>query len=57
KVTDQNGRRLTVGRAFGRYFAHILTACSLGIGLLMPLFTEKRQTLHDMIAGCIVVNR
>ena len=57
KVTDQNGRRLTVGRAFGRYFAHILTACSLGIGLLMPLFTEKRQTLHDMIAGCIVVDR
>jgi len=56
-VTDQDGRRLTVGRAFGRYFAHILTACSLGIGLLMPLFTEKRQTLHDMIAGCIVVDR
>jgi len=56
-VTDQNGRRLTVGRAVGRYFAHILTACTFGIGLLMPLFTEKRQTLHDMIAGCIVVNR
>ena len=56
-VCYQDGRRLTVGRAFGRYFAHIITACTFGIGLLMPLFTEKRQTLHDMIAGCIVVNR
>lgn len=43
KVTDLQGRRLTVGRALGRYFAHILTGCSLGIGMLMPLFTEKKQ--------------
>ena len=57
KVTDLYGRRLTVGRALGRYFAHILTGCTFGIGMLMPLFTEKRQTLHDMIAGCLVVNR
>ena len=57
KVTDLHGRRLTAGRALGRYFAHIVTALSFGIGMLMPLFTQKRQTLHDMIAGCLVVNR
>lgn len=57
KVTDLEGRRLTVGRAVGRYFGHILTGCSFGIGMLMPLFTEKRQTLHDMIAGCLVLKR
>ena len=57
KVTDLYGRRLTVGRALGRYFARILTACTFGIGMLMPLFTEKRQTLHDMVAGCLAVKR
>jgi len=46
KVTDLQGNRITVGRALGRYFAKILTGCSLGIGHLMPLFTEKKQTLH-----------
>jgi uncharacterized RDD family membrane protein YckC len=57
KVTDMNGRRLTFGRAIGRYFAKILSGCTFGIGWLMPLFTEKKQTLHDMIAGCLVLKR
>jgi|APCry1669189034_1035192.scaffolds.fasta_scaffold64015_1 hypothetical protein len=57
KVTDLNGRRLTFGRAMGRYFAKILSGCTLGIAWLMPLFTEKKQTLHDMIAGCLVLKK
>jgi hypothetical protein len=24
---------------------------------LMPLFTEKKQTLHDMIAGCLALKK
>lgn len=57
KVTDLNGNRLTAGRAIGRWFAKIITGCTCGIGLLMPLFTEKKQTLHDMIAGCLALNK
>ena len=57
KVTDLEGRRITVGRALGRYFAKILSGCTFGIGWLLPLFTEKKQTLHDMIAGCLAVKR
>jgi len=57
RVTDLEGRRLTFWRALGRYFAKILSGCSLGIGYLMPLFTEKRQTLHDMICGCLALKR
>jgi uncharacterized RDD family membrane protein YckC len=57
KVTDLQGNRITVGRAFGRYFAKIITGCTLGIGFLMPLFTEKKQTLHDMIAGCLALKK
>jgi uncharacterized RDD family membrane protein YckC len=57
KVTDLHGNRITVGRALGRYFAKILTGFTCGIGLLMPLFTEKKQTLHDMIAGCLSLKK
>lgn len=57
KVTDLQGRRITVGQAVGRYFAKIITGCTCGVGLLMPLWTEKKQTLHDMMAGCLALNK
>jgi uncharacterized RDD family membrane protein YckC len=57
KVTDLEGRRISFGRAIGRFFARYLTVCTCGIGFLLPLFTQKRQTLHDLICGCIVVNK
>lgn len=57
KVTDLNGNRLTAGQAIGRWFAKFLTGCTFGVGLLMPLFTEKKQTLHDMIAGCLALKK
>lgn len=57
KVVDLEGNRLTVGRALGRYFAKFITGLTCGIGLLMPLWTEKKQTLHDMIAGCLAVKK
>ena len=57
KVTDLEGNRITVGQAFGRYFGKILSGCTCGIGYLMPLFTEKKQTLHDMMAGCLALKK
>ena len=57
KVTDLNGNRLTAGQAIGRWFAKFLTGCTFGVGLLMPLFTEKKQTLHDMIVGCLALKK
>lgn len=57
RVTDLEGRRISVGRALGRYFAKFLSGCTFGIAYLMPLFTDRRQTLHDMIAGCLALKR
>jgi uncharacterized RDD family membrane protein YckC len=57
KVTDLEGRRIGVGLAIGRFFARYLSACTCGIGYLLPLFTKKRQTLHDLICGCLVLNK
>jgi uncharacterized RDD family membrane protein YckC len=54
-VTDLEGRRIGFGRATGRYFAKILSALILGIGFLMVAFTQRKQGLHDMIAGTLVV--
>jgi uncharacterized RDD family membrane protein YckC len=55
-VTDLAGRRISFGRATGRYFAKFLSSVA-AIGFLMAGFTARKQALHDMIAGCLVVRR
>jgi hypothetical protein len=57
KVVRSNGERLTKGRAFGRYWAMLLSSFTLGIGFLMAAFTERKQGLHDMICDTLVVDR
>ena len=57
KVTDLGGRRISFGRARGRFFGKILSGQTLLIGYLMAAFTSKRQTLQDLIAGTVVVNK
>ena len=53
-VTDLEGRRISFGRASGRYFGMFLSNFTLLIGFLMCAWTEKKQCLHDMLAGCLV---
>jgi uncharacterized RDD family membrane protein YckC len=57
KVAGLDGNRIGLGRATGRYFAQILTALTLGVGYAMIVFTRRRQALHDVIAGTVVVRR
>lgn len=57
KVTDMAGNRIGFGRASGRYFGKILSALPLGLGYLMAAFTERKQGLHDLLAGCLVVRK
>lgn len=57
RVTDLNGRRIGFGRATGRYFAKYVSAIILLIGFIMVAFTEKKQGLHDMMAGTVVMSR
>lgn len=56
KVTDRAGERIGLGRGVGRYFASWLSGIILGIGFLMAAFTQKKQSLHDMLAGTLVVS-
>lgn len=56
KVTDMDGNRISFWRATLRYFAKILSGMIFYLGYLMIGFTEKKQGLHDMIAGTLVIN-
>ncbi len=56
-VTDMYGQRISFGRATGRYFGKIISGLTLLIGYIMAGFTEKKQALHDMMAGCLVIRR
>lgn len=57
-VTDLAGQRISFGRATARHFSKIITnMVPLAIGYLMAGFTEKKQALHDMVAGCLVLRR
>lgn len=55
KVTDINGKRISFLRATGRTFTKILSAVIFYIGFFMAGFTKKKQALHDILAGCLVV--
>jgi len=54
KVTDLSGNRISFGRATGRYFAKWLSGLTLFIGYIIAGFTERKQALHDMVAGTLV---
>jgi uncharacterized RDD family membrane protein YckC len=63
-VTDVEGKRVSFGRASGRFCGGRLMRFVPGIGGLYFLvscicagFTEKKQALHDMIAGCLVMKK
>ena len=57
KVTSFTGRRISFGHATGRYFSSFVTNMTMGIGYLMVAFTDRKQALHDMIAGTLVVKK
>ena len=54
-VTDLEGRRITFARATARLFAKVPSALILYIGFIMVAFTEKKQGLHDKLAGTLVL--
>ena len=55
KVTDVRFRPLGYGRAFGRYTMKGLSGSVFCIGFLVQPFTARKQALHDLLAGTLVV--
>jgi uncharacterized RDD family membrane protein YckC len=56
-VTDMSGGKLDFGKAFVRNLCKIISNFTLLIGYIMAGFTEKKQALHDIIAGTLVVKK
>lgn len=56
-VTDMEGQRISFAKANGRYFGKIISSIILGIGYIMAGTTERKQGLHDIMAGTLVVNQ
>lgn len=57
KVTDMDGKRLDFGRSLLRNLGKIISQMVLMIGYIMAGLTAKKQALHDMIAGALVVKK
>jgi energy-coupling factor transporter ATP-binding protein EcfA2 len=53
-VADLNGNVISWKKATIRHFARLLTIYSV-VGPFMPLWTKRHQTLHDLIAGTVVL--
>ena len=57
KVTDANGGKLDIVKAFLRNLGKIVSGIILMIGYIMAGFTAKKQALHDMFVGALVVKK
>jgi uncharacterized RDD family membrane protein YckC len=57
RVIDLNGNPILFGTASVRFFSKFISGLIFGIGYFMAGFTEKKQALHDKIAGCLVVSK
>ena len=56
-VVDLDGQRITFWKSASRNFNKSISSLILGIGYLMPLWTAKRQALHDRMARCLVIKK
>jgi uncharacterized RDD family membrane protein YckC len=55
KVTGMDGERISIGRAFAREAAKIISSLTFLIGYVIAAFTKRKQALHDLIATTLVV--
>lgn len=56
KITDLAGNRIGAGRSLLRFAASLVSLAALGLGYAFCFWNARRRTLHDLIAGTVVVN-
>ena len=57
KVTDMEGKNLDLTKSLIRNVCKIISGMIIFVGYIMAGFTEKKQGLHDIIAGTLVVKK
>lgn len=56
-VTDMEGGKLDFAKALIRNVCKFISDFTMFIGYIIAGFTTKKQALHDIIAGTLVVNK
>ena len=56
-MADLYGDPISFGRAVLRNALKTLSTLVVGVGWLMAAFTPRRQALHDLLAGTIVLRK
>ena len=56
-VLKETGEFLNFFQGLARSFLKLFSVITLGIGFLMIAMTEKKQGLHDLMAGTLVMRR
>lgn len=57
KVTDLQGNKLDFSKALIRNLCRLISNLTMLIGYIIAAFTEKKQALHDIIAGTLVLKK
>ncbi len=55
-ITTLDGQRISYQTSVIRYLASLISGAIFCIGYVFYFFTEKKQTLHDLVAGTIAVD-
>jgi uncharacterized RDD family membrane protein YckC len=56
-VTDLSLARISFGRANGRFWSRAFSSFLLGIGFILIAFTKRKQAVHDLVAGTLVLRK
>ena len=57
RVTDVNAQRISLTRATVRHFAKGVSWWTLGLGFIIAGITKRKQALHDLLAGTVVLTK
>lgn len=56
RIATLAGERIGIGRSAVRFAAGLLSWATLGAGFIVCLWNPRRRTLHDYVAGTVVVD-
>jgi uncharacterized RDD family membrane protein YckC len=57
KVVNPDGGEVGYAKAFGRFFAEIISGIILAIGYIMAAFDDEKRALHDRICSTRVIRK
>ena len=55
RVVNDDGSKVTLGKAIGRFFAEILSGLTCSIGYIIAGFDSEKRSLHDHVCSTRVI--